>query len=168
MNIIRPEAEIFIRELREDLRVQVRKRAEERLLESMISSLENSADDIQNIDALEEKMQGLSMIFVEILENEMDKYINDKFISEAFKLRYKLNSLAAPKKELTRRESAQRKIIVNWLYLVDNARTGETPLSNFINRFDNKAKSLIEGDDSLLEDEQKKEEFDGLNLTREL
>ncbi len=79
VNIIRPEAEIFIRELRddlvpeftkklsseinksmpvikskaldlsEDLKVQVRKQAEERLLESMISSLENSADDIKNV-----------------------------------------------------------------------------------------------------------------------
>ncbi len=166
-----PQLEKPILMVFDDLNDYVIQHVENVLVPAFTDAIRDNAADLKdryNEFKDDEKMQGLSLIFVEIFENEMDKYINDKFISEVFDLQFKLNSLASSNLELTKREIAQRKIIINWLYLVDNTKAGDSPLSSFISRFANQAKSLINNDDNLSEEEQNKEEFDGLNLTQEL
>ena len=111
----------------------------------------------------EEKMQGLSYIFVEIFENEMDKYINDKFVSEVFNLQKKLRELSSDNVELTRKEEAQRRILINWMYLTDNADFSESPLSRLVDKLSRQLQSLIGYDE-----EEEEIEMDGVDLSQEL
>jgi hypothetical protein len=92
----------------------------------------------------EEKMEGLSLIFVEVLEDEMDKYLNDRFVTEVFKLQRQLHSISGSNKTLTKREDAQRRILVNWMYLSKHGESGESFFSNLVDKVKHQFKSLLE------------------------
>ncbi len=101
----------------------------------------------------EEKMQGLALVFVEIFELEMDRYLNDKFIKEVYGLREKLRVLAEPTSELTKKELAQRKILVNWMYITETQQFGDTKVINFIDKLKSNFTSLLDIEDNVISDE---------------
>jgi hypothetical protein len=111
----------------------------------------------------EEKMQGLSYIFVEIFENEMDKYINAKFVSEVFNLQKKLRELSSNNVKLTKKEDAQRRILINWMYLTDNAEFSEGPLNRLVDKLARQLQSLIGNDEG-----EEEFEMDGVDISQEL
>lgn len=77
----------------------------------------------------EEVMQGIVGLFVDTIDQEMDKYINESFVDEMNKLQQKIARLADPNLELTRQEDAQRRVIMTFAYLAETSETGESPLA---------------------------------------
>ena len=107
---------------------------------------ENSADLREHYKGFqdEEKMQGLSLILVEMLEVELDNYINENFVSEIFKLKKQLLALKKPNQELTKKELAQKQVLSNWVFLTDHHDMGNSALLDFINRIKDEFDSILE------------------------
>ena len=107
----------------------------------------------------EEKMQGLALVLVEILEKELDLYINEAFIKEVFELKKRLLELGKPGVELTKKEIAQRDVLINWIYLSNNQATGGSAFYDLVERMKTEVNNLIH-------DEKKDEEIDGVGVIK--
>ena len=92
----------------------------------------------------EEKMQALTLILVEMLEAEMDKYINEAIISETFALKKQILELNKPANELTKKEFAQKKVLANWVYLTKNHDIGNSVIMDFVYRIKDEFNTVLE------------------------
>ncbi len=91
----------------------------------------------------EEMMQGLSLIFVETIETEIDQYLNDYLIKEISHLRNQIRQLNQGKKILTKRDEAQRNLIVSWVYLTENHADEGSILSDCLSRVKDRCMSMF-------------------------
>ena len=112
------------------------------ILEENADELRARYQDLQD----EEKMQGLALMFVDILEIEMDKYINESLISEVFELKKKLLELASPEGQLTKKQFAQRQVLINWVYLTENKEVGNSYMFDFLEKVQDGFNSILEID----------------------
>ena len=71
-------------------------------------------------------------VFSEVVEAELDKYVNEHFVKGIQDLQVRLNKLASPKAKLTRKEDAMRQFLQCWVYLADHADMGESPLEGLL------------------------------------
>ena len=114
-----------------------------RVLEKHADELRARYQDLQD----EEKMQGLALVFVDILELEMDRYINEALISEVFELKKKLLEFARADATLTKKQLAQREVLINWVYLTENQDVGDSFFFNFIEKVKDGFNSIMEVED---------------------
>jgi hypothetical protein len=68
----------------------------------------------------------LVTVFIDVIEREMDKYLNDHFIAAVGELQAQIRALAKPKGPLTRKELAQRQALVHWSYLAEHGEVGSS------------------------------------------
>ena len=124
------------------------------LIPAFTKVLNEHADDLRdryNDLHDEEKMQGLALILIDVLEIEMDKYIGSTLISEVFELKKKLLALAKPKAQLTKQQYAQRQVLINWIYLTENQEVGDSYFFNFLEKIQDDFNSIMEHEE--LEDD---------------
>ena len=77
------------------------------------------------------KDQEIPVLLATLLDAEMDKYLNDEFISATEGLQVQLRQLATkPESQLTRREDAQRQALRAWAVLSEHGDVGETLLQD--------------------------------------
>jgi hypothetical protein len=73
----------------------------------------------------DEMTQGVALLFIEVIEKELDKYINDEFVESVEDLQRQLHALAgASSKGLTRKQDAQRRVITCWSHLSETSEIG--------------------------------------------
>lgn len=75
---------------------------------------------------------GMANIFVDIIETEMDKYINKELVDDLNKLQVQLQELAKPNASLTQRQDAQRRVIQYWVFLTEHTPVGESVFNGFM------------------------------------
>ena len=114
------------------------------VLEKHSDELRTRYQDLQD----EEKMQGLALVFVDILELEMDRYINEALISEVFVLKKKLLELSRADAQLTNKEFAQREVLINWVYLTEHQDVGDSFFFNFLEKVKDGFNSVMEVSDN--------------------
>lgn len=102
-----------------------------------VDILRKNADEInQHAEVLTDDVavQELAKIIAEELQNEINYHINA--FKTVHELRAQLDELAAkPAAKLTRKEAAEREILVNWLYLVKNGESFQSVLTLLVQRF---------------------------------
>jgi DNA-binding ferritin-like protein (Dps family) len=97
--------------LKRDLFPEIKK-----LIESNAAEL-NQHKDIADPDIANE----IAKILTDESEREMNKFINDKVKSRINHLRNQFDKMSAiPYNKLTRKEAAERRLIVNWVYLMEH------------------------------------------------
>ncbi|MCK5802919.1 MAG: hypothetical protein KAI66_08805 [Lentisphaeria bacterium] len=75
------------------------------------------------------KDQEIPVLLATLLDAEMDKYLNNEFVTATEGLQVQLRQLATkPESQLTRREDAQRQAIRAWAVLSEHGDVGETLL----------------------------------------
>jgi len=77
-------------------------------------SLQEIAPDVkETLKGLEEKdaAEGLVLVFMEVINKEMDEYINDRFVDGINSLQKDLDLLARPDAKLNRKQDAERRFI---------------------------------------------------------
>ncbi|OGV64639.1 MAG: hypothetical protein A3K19_29890 [Lentisphaerae bacterium RIFOXYB12_FULL_65_16] len=72
----------------------------------------------------EEMGEALVTVFLEVIEKEMDNYLNDHLIAAVGDLQEQIRHLAKPHGPLTRKEMAQRQTLVHWSFLAEHGDTG--------------------------------------------
>jgi hypothetical protein len=75
----------------------------------------------------EEMAKAVSGILVEELEDEVDKLLTDKFFFKMKELRKEIDRIATtPDSNMTRRDLAEKRVLLYWTFLVDHAETGQS------------------------------------------
>jgi len=110
-------------------------------------------DALKNKDIVQDKNLGkaLASNITQKIDNELKEIINNELFNSIDKLRNDMESLRSkPVKTMTKNEYAERMFIVYWLYLVDNAKLGDSNFSNVLNtvtvaaeKFCNKASNTL-------------------------
>ncbi|MHB9137876.1 MAG: hypothetical protein ACYC4Q_00565 [Victivallaceae bacterium] len=115
---------------------------------------EDAVDEaMKNKDLVKDKNLGkaLASSITQKIDNELKDIINNELFNSVDKLRADMESLRAkPVQAMTKNEYAEKKFVVYWLYLVDNAKTGNSNFSNVLNtvtvaaeKFCNKASNTL-------------------------
>lgn len=91
---------------------------------------DHAAEFQQHSDVADEKIAvELAKVLSSDMEKEMDGVINDKVKHRISALRTELHAIAAkPYAKLTKKEAAERRLIVNWVFLMEH---GEAPSDVF-------------------------------------
>jgi len=102
------------------------------ILKHNAKTINDSADALTDENTANEIAKAL----VKEIEQEIDyKIIGDEFYSKLDNFRTELEKIAAkPVDQLTMKEAAERKVIVNWLYLVKNGESLQSISSTFLNK----------------------------------
>jgi len=79
-----------------------------------------------------EVAQGMANLFVDIIEKEMDKYINKELVADLNKLQVQLQDLAKPNTSLTQKQDAQRRVLQYWVFLTEHTPMGESVFAGFL------------------------------------
>jgi hypothetical protein len=115
---------------------------------------EEAVDEaMKNKDLVKDKNLGKALAASVTLriDNELKDIINNELFNSIDKLRNDMETLRSkPVKAMTKNEYAERMFIVYWLYLVDNAKQGDSNFSNVLNtvtlaaeKFCNKASNTL-------------------------
>ena len=92
-------------------------------------------------------MRGLSLIFVEVFEEQMDEYLNDRFTVEIIELQKRLMEFSRTDAErLTNKQDAQRRLLINWLYIAQQGDSGESPITMYLEMVQNRLQGFISTD----------------------
>lgn len=96
----------------------------------------NSAEIKDSYDELndDEVAEGLVGLFMEVIEGEMDKYLNEEFVHSVGELQKQLRELGRPDVALTRKQDAQRRVLIYWSYLAKNGEVGDSVFRECIGR----------------------------------
>lgn len=100
-----------------------------RLMPAFVEFLRGDAPEIKRqYAALTDKEvgKGVALIFVSVIEAELDKYLNEQFVGDVGELQKGVRALGASGAKLTLREDAQRRALVYWAYLVEYAPVGDS------------------------------------------
>lgn len=123
--VIDEQVEILITEMKTEIFPQ------------FVDILRKNADEInQHAEVLTDELavQELAKIIAGELENEINYHINA--FKTVHELRDQLDKLATkPSDGLTQKEAAERKVLVNWLYLVKNGESLQSLLTLLVQRF---------------------------------
>jgi hypothetical protein len=115
---------------------------------------EESVDEaMKNKDIVQDKTLGkaLASHITQKIDDELKNIINNEMLDSIDKLRTDIEALRSkPVKLMTKNEYAERSFLVYWLYLVNNAKTGESNFSDVLNivtrateNFCNKASNVV-------------------------
>jgi hypothetical protein len=107
-------------------------RIEGEILPLFAGALKKKGDDLKTKykDAESKEIAvGLAGILVDIIQEELDKYVNQEFVGDLNNLQKELQTLANPKAQLTLKQDAQRRIIQYWVFLNEHLPVGESVLS---------------------------------------
>lgn len=100
---------------------------------------------MKNKDIVQDKALGkvLASQITAKIDNELQNIINNEMLDSIDKLRTNIESLRAkPVKLMTKNEYAERSFIVYWLYLVNNAKTGESNFADVLNTLTRAAENI--------------------------
>lgn len=71
--------------------------------------------------------RGISQLLVDELNREIDKVVHDKFYTKISDLRKDVEVIAAkPKERLTKKEDAERRVLLYWMFLVKYGDPGDS------------------------------------------
>jgi hypothetical protein len=115
---------------------------------------ETSVDEaMKDKDIVQDKTLGktLASQITAKIDDELKNVINNEMLDSIDKLRMDIEALRSkPVKTMTKAEYAEKSLLVYWLYLVNNAQTGESNFANVLNTltcatesFCNKASSVV-------------------------
>ena len=76
----------------------------------------------------EETGEVIVTLFISVIEQELDKYLNDNFIEAVQDLQVKIRDITKPGVELTKRQEAQRRALVSWAFLSEHGEMGSSVL----------------------------------------
>lgn len=110
-------------------------KVEVEILPAFAAYLKNDAPELKaKYKELTDKevAQGMANLFVDIIEKEVDKYINKELIDDLNKLQVQLQELAKPNATLTQKQDAQRRVIQYWVFLTEHTPVGESVFSGFL------------------------------------
>lgn len=80
----------------------------------------------------DEVIKGITLTFLQVIDEELDSYLNERFVAQAEELQIALHKLADPNRRLTRKQLAQRQAIHAWAYLAEHAETGDTVVTELL------------------------------------
>jgi hypothetical protein len=111
------------------------------LTKEVLPQLRKSVDEqvkiaIKNENILKDKDAGkeIAHLIVNQANIEMNKLFDHKFAKAVFDLKQRLKVLATKKdSEITQKELSQRKVIVAWLYMVNNDKTPDKIVMDLFN-----------------------------------
>ena len=103
-----------------------------KILKENAKAINDSADTLTDENAAKE----IAKTLVKEIEHEIDyNIIGDDFYKKLDGFRAELEKIATkPANQLTMKEAAERKIIVNWLYLIKNGETLQSITSTIMTR----------------------------------
>ena len=70
--------------------------------------------------------EAIVTLFISVIEQELDKYLNDHFIEAMQDLQVKIRDITKPGVELTKRQEAQRSALVSWAFLSEHGEMGSS------------------------------------------
>ena len=126
-NIIDENARKIILQIKGDIFPKFNK-----ILKDNAKAINDSADALTDENTAKEIAKNL----VKEIEREIDyNIIGDEFYKKLDSFRGELEKIATkPANKLTMKEAAERKIIVNWLYLIKNGESLQSITSTFMSR----------------------------------
>lgn len=145
-----PQLEDPILQLSDDLNDYIAEHIEHVLIPSFTNALKEHAEEIRDRYKEfndEEKMRGLALIFIEVFEEQMDDYLNDRFTVEVFELQKRLMDFSRTGGQMTKKQDAQRRLLINWLYIAEVGESGESPLTTYLESLGGQVQALISSDD---------------------
>lgn len=74
----------------------------------------------------EEIGKAVTTIFLSIIEQELDKYFNDKFVTAVENLQKEIAAIRKPGGSLTRKQDAERRALMHWAYLAERQEIGKS------------------------------------------
>ncbi len=103
-----------------------------KILKQNAKAINDSADALTDENTAKE----IAKTLVKEIEREIDyNIIGDEFYKKLDSFRVELEKIATkPADKLTMKEAAERKIIVNWLYLIKNGESLQSISSTFLSR----------------------------------
>lgn len=78
--------------------------------------------------------KGIALIFLSVLETEMDKYLNEKLIGSMEGLQKDLIKLSKPGAALNRKQDAERRALRYWAYLAEHGDTGNSVVLDLVEK----------------------------------
>ena len=126
-NVIDDNAKKIILQIKGDMFPKLHK-----ILKENAKAINDSADALTDENTAKEIAKSL----VKEIEREIDyNIIGDDFYKKLDSFRAELEKIATkPANKLTMKEAAERKIIVNWLYLIKNGESLQSITSTFMSR----------------------------------
>ncbi len=94
-----------------------------------------------------ESSEAVVLLFISIIEEELDKYLNDRFIHAVGDLRKEVMDLTKKGARLTRREDAQRRVLINWAYLAEHKDVGTSLYFDLLQDFKKKVDFVKEDEE---------------------
>lgn len=88
--------------------------------------------------------EAVVLMFISVIENEMDKYMNDYFIDAVGDLKIRIHDLTKSGAKLTKQEDAQRRAILSWAFLAEHAETGESMYFNLFEQLRQKCEGSFD------------------------
>jgi hypothetical protein len=76
--------------------------------------------------------QAVVDIFLEVIEEDLQDYLNTHFVAKVNDLQMNLENLARPKGEVTRKQDAERRFLQYWVHLADTLEVGDSPFKGLL------------------------------------
>jgi len=95
-----------------------------------------------------EAAEGFVLLLTDTIGEEADKYLNDNMIGAVGDLKAQLVRLTKPGAKLTRKEDAQRRALIYWAYLAENAEMGSTIYHELIQEASRRFEALLKGEET--------------------
>jgi hypothetical protein len=132
-----PKAEAPISEMLDSVSEQVTGKLNEELVPAFAAALKEQTPELRSqykelTD--DDAMLGLAKVMVDVVETEMDKYLNDEFGASVGDLQSRLRQLGKPRDDLTKREDAERRALVYFSYLAERGEFGSSVFDEFLER----------------------------------
>jgi len=126
-NIIDQNAKHIILQIKGDMFPKFHK-----ILKDNAKAINDSADALTD----EKTAREIAKTLVKEIEREIDyNVVGDEFYKKLDSFRAELEKIATkPVSQLTMKEAAERKIIVNWIYLIKNGETLQSVTSTIVSR----------------------------------
>lgn len=124
-----PAAEAQLKSLLEQLTEKVAHSVEAQLMPAFGDFIKADGKKLkQDYAELVEEETGevIVTLFISVIEEELDKYLNDHFVEAVQDLQVKIRDITKPGVELTKRQDAQRRALVSWAFLSEHGEMGSS------------------------------------------
>jgi len=130
LNEIIPMVEDRTTQVLDDLSDMLAEAVEDQLMPAFAEFIREDAPKLRRDFAElkeDETGKGIVLIFLTVIQQELDKYINDQLEVALGDLQKKLHRLTKTDASLTKKQDAQRRALMYWAYLADHGEVGKSP-----------------------------------------